>query len=74
MISEIEEHLQELKKSEQLQAVDEIDQKAAAMEPVKISVVAEPSVIDKPSILANLHKEMPKAQKPVVNKGKEECL
>ncbi len=74
MISEIEGHLQELQKSEQLQAVDEIDQKAAAMEPVKISVVAEPSVIDKPSILANLHKEMPKAQKPVVNKGKEECL
>ena len=57
MISEIEGHLQELQKSEQLQAVDEIDQKAAAMEPVKISVVAEPSVIDKPSILANLHKE-----------------
>lgn len=74
MISEIEGHLQELQKSEQLQAVDEIDQKAAAMEPVKISVVAEPSVIDKPSILANLHKEMPKAQKPAVNKGKEECL
>lgn len=74
MISEIEGHLQELQKSEQLQAVDEIDQKAAAMEPVKISVVAEPSVIDKPSILANLHKEMPKAQKPAVSKGKEECL
>lgn len=74
MISEIEGHLQELQKSEQLQAVDEIDQNAAAMEPVKISVVAEPSVIDKPSILANLHKEMPKAQKPAVNKGKEECL
>ena len=74
MISEIEGHLQELQKSEQLQAVDEIDQKAAAMEPVKISVVAEPSVTDKPSILANLHKEMPKTQKPAVNKGKEECL
>jgi len=74
MISEIEGHLQELQKSEQLQAVDEIDQKAAAMEPVKISVVAEPSVIDKPSILANLHKEMPKAEKPAVSKGKEECL
>lgn len=74
MISEIEGHLQELQKSEQLQAVDEIDQKAAAMEPVKISAVAEPSAIDKPSILANLHKEMPKAQKPAVNKGKEECL
>ena len=74
MISEIEGHLQELQKSEQLKAVDEIDQKAAAMEPVKISVVAEPSVIDKPSILANLHKEMPKAQKPAVSKGKEECL
>ena len=74
MISEIEGHLQELQKSEQLRAVDEIDQKAAAMEPVKISVVAEPSVIDKPSILANLHKEMPKAQKPAVSKGKEECL
>ena len=74
MISEIEGHLQELQKSEQLQAVDEIDQKAAAMEPVKISVVAEPSVIDKPSILANLHKEMPKAQKSAVSKGKEECL
>ena len=74
MISEIEGHLQELQKSEQLQAVDEIDQKAAAMEPVKISVVAEPSVIDKPSILANLHKEMPKAQKPAASKGKEECL
>ena len=74
MISEIEGHLQELQKSEQLQAVDEIDQKAAAMEPVKISVVAEPSVIDKPSILASLHKEMPKTQKPAVNKGKEECL
>ena len=74
MISEVEGHLQELQKSEQLQAVDEIDQKAAAMEPVKISVVAEPSVIDKPSILANLHKEMPKAQKPAVSKGKEECL
>lgn len=74
MISEIEGHLQELQKSEQLQAVEEIDQKAAAMEPVKISVVAEPSVIDKPSILANLHKEMPKAQKSAVNKGKEECL
>ena len=74
MISEIEGHLQELQKSEQLQAVDEIDQKAAAMEPVKISVVAEPSVIDKPSILANLHKEMPKTQKPTVSKGKEECL
>ena len=74
MISEIEGHLQELQKSEQLQAVDEIDQKAAAMEPVKLSVVAEPSVIDKPSILANLHKEMPKAQKPAVSKGKEECL
>ena len=74
MISEIEGHLQELQKSEQLQAVDEIDQKAAAMEPVKISVVAEPSVTDKPSILANLHKEMPKAQKPAVSKGKEECL
>lgn len=74
MISEIEGHLQELQKSEQLKAVDEIDQKAAAMEPLKISVVAEPSVIDKPSILANLHKEMPKAQKPAVSKGKEECL
>ena len=74
MISEIEGHLQELQKSEQLQAVDEIDQKAAAMEPVKISVVAEPSVTDKPSILANLHKEMPKTQKPAVSKGKEECL
>ena len=74
MISEIEGHLQELQKSEQLQAVDEIDQKAAAMEPVKISVVAEPFVIDKPSILANLHKEMPKAQKPAASKGKEECL
>jgi len=74
MISEIEGHLQELQKSEQLQAVDEIDQKAAAMEPVKLSVVAEPSAIDKPSILANLHKEMPKAQKPAVSKGKEECL
>lgn len=74
MISEIEGHLQELQKSEQLQAVDEIDQKAAAMEPVKISVVAEPSVIDKPSILASLHKEMPKAQKPAASKGKEECL
>lgn len=74
MISEIEGHLQELQKSEQLKAVDEIDQKAAAMEPVKISVVAEPSVIDKPSILANLHKEMPKAQKPAVSKEKEECL
>lgn len=74
MISEIEGHLQELQKSEQLQAVDEIDQKAAAMEPVKLSVVAEPSVIDKPSILANLHKEMPKAQKPAISKGKEECL
>ena len=74
MISEIEGHLQELQKSEQLQAVEEIDQKAAAMEPVKISVVAEPSVIDKPSILANLHKEMPKAQKPAASKGKEECL
>lgn len=44
------------------------------MEPVKLSVVAEPSVIEKPSILANLHKEMPKAQKPVASKGKEECL
>ena len=74
MISEIEGHLQELQKSEQLQAVDGIDQKAAAMEPVKLSVVAEPSVIDKPSILANLHKEMPKAQKPAASKGKEECL
>ena len=74
MISEIEGHLQELQKSEQLQAVDEIDQKAAAMEPVKISVVAEPSVIDKPSILVNLHKEIPKTQKPAVSKGKEECL
>lgn len=74
MISEIEGHLQELQKSEQLQAVDEIDQKAAAMEPVKLSVVAEPSAIDKPSILANLHKEMPKTQKPAVSKGKEECL
>ena len=74
MISEIEGHLQELQKSEQLQAMDEIDKKAAAMEPVKISAVAEPSVIDKPSILANLHKEMPKAQKPAVSKGKEECL
>ena len=74
MISEIEGHLQELQKSEQLQAVDEIDQKAAAMEPVKLSVVAEPSVIDKPSILANLHKEMPKTQKPAASKGKEECL
>ena len=74
MISEIEGHLQELQKSEQLQAVDEIDQKAAAMVPVKLSVVAEPSVIDKPSILANLHKEMPKAEKPAVSKGKEECL
>jgi len=74
MISEIEGHLQELQMSEQLQAVDEIDQKAAAMEPVKLSVVAEPSVTDKPSILANLHKEMPKAQKSAVNKGKEECL
>ena len=74
MISEIEGHLQELQKSEQLQAVDEIDQKAAAMEPLKLSVVAEPSVTDKPSILANLHKEMPKAQKPAVSKGKEECL
>ena len=74
MISEIEGHLQELQKSEQLQAVDEIDQKAAAMEPVKLSVVAEPSVTDKPSILANLHKEMPKTQKPTVSKGKEECL
>ena len=74
MISEIEGHLQKLQKSEQLQAVDEIDQKAATMEPVKISVVAEPSVIDKPSILANLHKEMPKAQKPAASKGKEECL
>lgn len=74
MISEIEGHLQELQKSEQLQAVDGIDQKAAAMEPVKLSVVAEPSVIDKPSILANLHKEMPKTQKPAVSKGKEECL
>ena len=74
MISEIEGHLQELQKSEQLQAVDEIDQKAAAMEPVKLSVVAEPSVTDKPSILANLHKEMPKTQKPAVSKGKEECL
>ncbi len=74
MISEIEGHLQELQKSEQLQAVDEIDQKAAAMEPVKISVVAEPSVTDKPSILANLHKEIPKTQKPAVSKGKEECL
>lgn len=74
MISEIEWHLQELQKSEQLQAVDEIDQKAAAMEPVKLSVVAEPSAIDKPSILANLHKEMPKTQKPAVSKGKEECL
>ena len=74
MISEIEGHLQELQKSEQLKAVDEIDQKAAAMEPVKISVVAEPSVIDMPSILANLHKEMPKAQKPAFSKEKEECL
>ena len=74
MISEIEGHLQELQKLEQLQAVDEIDQKAAAMEPVKLSAVAEPSAIDKPSILANLHKEMPKAQKPAVSKGKEECL
>ena len=74
MISEIEGHLQELQKSEQLQAVDEIDQKAATMEPVKLSVVAEPSAIDKPSILANLHKEMPKTQKPAVSKGKEECL
>ena len=74
MISEIEGHLQELQKSEQLKEVDEINQKAAAMEPVKISVVAEPSVIDKPSILANLHKEMPKAQKPAASKGKEECL
>jgi hypothetical protein len=54
--------------------VDEIDQKATAMEPVKISVVAEPSVTDKPSILANLHKEIPKTQKPAVSKGKEECL
>jgi len=44
------------------------------MEPVKLSVVAEPSAIDKPSILANLHKEMPKMQKPAVSKGKEECL
>jgi antirestriction protein ArdC len=74
MISEIEGHLQELQKSEQLQAVDEIDQKAAAMESVKLSVVAEPSAIDKPSILANLHKEMPKMQKSAVSKGKEECL
>ena len=74
MISEIEGHLQELQKSEQLRAVDEIDQKAAAMEPMKQSVVAEPSVTDKPSVLANLHKEMPKAQKPAVSKGKEECL
>ena len=74
MISEIEGHLQELQKSEQLQAVDAIDQKAAVMEPVKLSVVAEPSVIEKPSILANLHKEMPKTQKPAVSKGKEECL
>lgn len=74
MISEIEGHLQELQKSEQLQAMDEIDKKAAAMEPVKISVVAEPSVTDKLSILANLHKEIPKTQKPAVSKGKEECL
>ena len=74
MISEIEGHLQELQKSEQLWAVDEIDQKSAAMVPVKLSVVAEPSVIDKPSILANLHKEMPKTQKSAVSKGKEECL
>lgn len=74
MISEIEGHLQELQKSEQLQAVDELDQKAVEMEPVKLSVVAELSVSDKPSILANLHKEMPKVQKPAVSKGKEECL
>ena len=74
MISEIEGHLQELQKSEQLQAMDEIDKKAAAMEPVKISAVAEPSVTDKPSILGNLHKEIPKTQKPAVSKGKEECL
>ena len=74
MISEIEGHLQELQKSEQLQAMDESDKKAAAMEPVKISAVAEPSVTDKPSILANLHKEIPKTQKPAVSKGKEECL
>ncbi len=74
LISEIEGHLQELQKSEQLQAVDEIDQKAAAMEPVKLPVVAEASEIDKPSILANLHKEKLKTQKPAVSKGKEGCL
>ena len=76
MISEIEGHLQELQKAEQLQAVDKIDQKAAAMQREAAPIVAEPAVIQRSSVLQELHKETQKSagSRKTVSKRKEECL
>ena len=76
MISEIEGHLQELQKAEQLQAVDKIDQKAASMQKEAAPIVAEPAVIQRPSVLQELHKETQKSagNRKTVPKRKEECL
>lgn len=76
MISEIEGHLQEMQKAEQLQDVDRIDQKAAVMKPVQVPVVAEPADNGRPSVLRELHKEPQKSagSRKTAPRRKEECL
>ena len=73
MIAEIEGHLQEVQKAEQLQAVDQIDQ----MMSVSVPQVAEPIGTEKQSVLQLLKQaqlKTPEKQSPVPDKLKDECL
>ncbi len=73
MIAEIEGHLQEVQKAEQLQAVDQIDQ----MMSVSVPQVAEPIGTEKQSVLQLLKQaqlKTPDKQSPVPDKLKDECL
>ena len=55
---------------------DKIDQKAASMQKEAAPIVAEPAVIQRPSVLQELHKETQKSagNRKTVPKRKEECL
>ena len=73
MIAEIEGHLQEVQKAEQLQAVDQIDQ----MMSVSVPQVAEPIGTEKQSVLQLLKQaqlKTPDKQSPAPDKLKDECL
>ena len=73
MIAEIEGHLQEIQKAEQLQTVDQIDQRMSESVPK----VAEPIGTEKQSVLQLLKQaqlKTPDKQSPAPDKLKDECL